>query len=106
MDAQGSSPLHQAIRSDKPDVVGVLLERNANINVQDKAVIVWPVGDCMRLDLARRHVFQGHTPLSRAIQSGGGRLNLIVRLVQSKADPNVCNNSKQSPLHLAALKVR
>eukprot|EP00929_Paragymnodinium_shiwhaense_P073842 TRINITY_DN37726_c0_g1_i2.p1 TRINITY_DN37726_c0_g1~~TRINITY_DN37726_c0_g1_i2.p1 ORF type:complete len:861 (+),score=261.38 TRINITY_DN37726_c0_g1_i2:162-2744(+) len=76
LDAKGVSPLHMAVFDGKADCVQLLIDAQANVNIQD------------------RH---GQTPLFFAPNR-----SICEILVEGRADANITNDKGQAPLHLAA----
>jgi ankyrin repeat protein len=76
-----TTALHQAVVIENKNIVQFLLNKGANIDVQDE---------------------QGFTPLHIAIMKGN--LEIVETLVESKADVNMPDYYGYSPLHWALLK--
>ena len=80
----GSTPLHRAAANMQVEAVQVLLKHNADTNSQNK---------------------RGQTPLFLTIdQQREDTLDMARRLLEHKADPNICNDSHSTPLHQASLR--
>ncbi len=77
---QGLTPLFVAARAGRTEIVEILSELNG-INLEG--------GDAL-----------AHSPLSIAVMNG--HLRIVVRLLQSGADPHAKNNDGMLPLHIAA----
>lgn len=81
-DEFGCTPLHDAVRMKKVNVVGELIKHGADINAQDN---------------------NGNTPLSTAIRRGGdGTCEMIDILLKHNADINKPSNTGQTPIFVAA----
>jgi ankyrin repeat protein len=82
VDEQGFTPLHFACQQYRDEVVEVLLNAGAPVDPID----AW-----------------GNTPLFRAVFSANGDPAVVLRLVAAGADPDLANESGQSPRGLAAI---
>jgi hypothetical protein len=83
-DANGFTPLHCAVYNNYLDVVRILVNSGANINVKDVKI------------------HEGWTPVHYA--SARGRLDILKALLQSSQDPHILNQSNQTPTDLAATR--
>jgi len=79
-DSEGKTPLHYAVLNGHKDVVELLLNYKADINVKDK---------------------DGYTPLYEAAK--GGHKEVAELLLTKKADVNAKDNKGYSPLHEAVV---
>ena len=78
------TPLHEAASHTHIECVQVLIDHNANTNLQD---------------------YGGQTPLSWATeQEGGDTLDIVRRLLEHGADPNICDIRHLTPLHEASYR--
>ena len=80
----GFTSLFEAADKMHLDAVQILLEHNADVNLQNK---------------------DGDTPLYWILSSGswmGKLVDMVRRLLEHGADPNICNNDHRTPLHEAS----
>jgi uncharacterized protein len=83
-EAKGWTALHFAVQSFLPDIIQLLIEKGANVNIQDN---------------------YGNTPLLNALGIfDGTHKDVILLLIQAGADKDLKNNSGVSPYQFA-LKV-
>jgi uncharacterized protein len=81
-DKQGFTPLHFACQQYRNEVVQVLLEAGAPLDARDAC---------------------GNTPLFRAVFNAKGDPTIVRRLVEAGADPDLVNETGQSPRGLAEI---
>jgi ankyrin repeat protein len=81
-DEQGFTPLHFACQQSRDAVVEMLLDAGAPVDPVD----AW-----------------GNTPLFRAVFNAAGDPTIVRRLVAAGADPDLANNSGQSPRGLTEI---
>ncbi|WP_341811169.1 ankyrin repeat domain-containing protein [Wolbachia endosymbiont (group A) of Oxytorus armatus] len=103
----GKTPLHLAIREDKPNTVQLLLRKGANIAVKDK-------NGKTSLDLAKQEDYTNIVEMIEEVQSDldeglltavqDGNLNEAEGLVSRNANVNTRDKYSWTPLHWAAYK--
>lgn len=102
----GETPLHLAVRKGNDRIVGLLLEANANPNLQNKLVsslrsirrtqflLITPIP----LIIYHQYISNGETCLHIAVKTG--ILKLVQRIVEKKADLQISSN-EGTPLSIA-----
>ncbi len=111
-DNDGWAPLHGAARDGRVEIVRMLIDAGANVNVQTnygKTPLHWAAWNG-RVEVVRMLIGagadvnlkdnDGWTPLH--VAAGYGRVEIARMLIDAKADLNVQDNSEQTPLHRAA----
>ncbi len=108
-DDNGYAPLHGAVRSGNVEIVRMLIDAGADVNVQDaegrtplyltsnEEIARMLIGAGAKLDIQDNWNF---TPLHRAARFG--EVGIIRMLIGAGADVNVQDNRGETPLHRAA----
>ncbi|XP_039303113.1 serine/threonine-protein phosphatase 6 regulatory ankyrin repeat subunit B-like isoform X2 [Solenopsis invicta] len=121
-DCKGRTPLHYAVENNHADVVRILVERGADVNVEDEDRItpLLLAGSAMnrtnRTEMINKfvkivkilvdaeasvnaiHPETGNTALHRAVKLDSAEATILLK----DARPDKCNNSGATPVHIAA----
>ncbi|XP_011172017.2 transient receptor potential channel pyrexia-like [Solenopsis invicta] len=120
---RGRTPLHYAVEMNHADVVDVLVESGAYVNVEDEnditpLLLAGHLVNCDNLNkmtkfvkivdiLVKKGAFvdavhpdTGNTALHHAVMQDSEEATQI--LLSEYADPKICNNSGNTPFHIAA----
>ncbi|XP_039303117.1 transient receptor potential channel pyrexia-like isoform X2 [Solenopsis invicta] len=122
-DCKGRTPLHYAVENNHADVVRILVERGADVNVEDEDRItpLLLAGSAMnrtnRTEMINKfvkivkilvdaeasvnaiHPETGNTALHRAVKLDSAE---ATKILLKDARPDKCNNSGATPVHIAA----
>ncbi|WP_158706876.1 ankyrin repeat domain-containing protein [Candidatus Phycorickettsia trachydisci] len=111
-DPNGRALIHLAVMHNDPEIVALLLERGANVNIQDDyaniALHYARSGEITKLLLEHganpnHKNWQGNTPLHQKLWLGF-HLEVAQALLEGGADINLKNDDGYTPLHEAILK--
>ncbi|XP_030583124.1 CARD- and ANK-domain containing inflammasome adapter protein [Archocentrus centrarchus] len=113
--AKGYTPLHLAVQCNRPDIIGLLLKHGAQVDAvgQDGLaplhVASWQGHTDTVIQLLQNKAEPGvkdrlgRTALHWAASSQGNSC-VVDLLLSAKANPNITDNEKITPLHLAAME--